>query len=223
MIARVAKAARVIPETSFTEDEARELERLLALVAKDKGFWPTQECFLAADKAVPRWAAEVVIADSPFEGVERTARACAILRKDEAEQIWARFKIPRVLLVMYGTEGGKGAFKPHWTLPGSRGGLTESIADTVKRVGEKELGGATVTYSGKILFDHKWQQGEHPDGAQVLSLYTECAAGDVVETENRKFFPIDALPDLDKSEGVHVRNLNAYFRKQLPQFFSRTN
>ncbi len=187
---------KMVPKTSFTETEAAELTRLLGLVAKDKGSWPTQECFLAADRATPRWAAEVVITNPSWEEWENNLHLT---------------EPPKVLLIMYGTEGGKGTFKPHWTLPGSRGQLKESIADTVWRVGKKEIGGVEVDYLDQILMDHKWIPGEHPDGAQVLSLYVKCRARGVVETENRKFWPLNKLPELDNPNGIHCRNLRKCF------------
>jgi hypothetical protein len=205
MTVKVVKGARKIEGTSFTEAEAKELARLLGLVAKDGGWWPTVECAHAADRATTIPAVEV-----------------AIMNPSWGEWSNSITTPPKILLYWYdGSDGAQSGFKPHWTLPGARMRLEEIEADAVRRVGQKEIG-TSVEYlgPGNIFHEYKWAKGEHPDGGRPLSLYARCKAT-VCEVPGRlQFFPVNAIPQEDGPEGRHRRNLDAYFRRTLSQFFA---
>ncbi len=94
-------------------------------------------------------------------------------------------------------------------------------ADRIKKVGEKEVK-VDLKRTGKIIMDHLWGPGEHPDGGRPLSLYIQCSAKEVVESDALKFFPINALPKQEGPEGFHTRHLDEYFYQRFSKYFSKT-
>ena len=118
------------------------------------------------------------------------------------EALCAARNLPATELVILGPQGillcvygdGVQQFAGQWHVPGGYTGLGNlTLEDDCNAVAKRELG-IEVRWI-RVIDAYKWLHGaEHPHGAPV-SIYMHCRPeDDVVETDTRKFFPINQLP-----------------------------
>jgi len=176
-----------IPKTYFTTGQAEVLRRFLELVAADGGFWPNEACFAAAGEAMSRWALELVVV-KPAGGKMQ------------------------ILLTLY--SGSVKEFQGKWCIPGGYGRTKHTdLQDVCSEIAKRELG-TDVVFSGNQgdIWDYYWwQPNEHPHG-RPLSLFVFCRVPEgceIEETTERRFFPLDQLPDL---VGPHLKFISEHAR-----------
>jgi len=152
----------------WSDEEKKELIRLLQKVKADGGYWPDEATTRAAHGAISHWAADfIVLRDNPH-GSDK-----------------------EILLTVY--DGGAEKHHGMWHVPGGYNRWDESIQETVSRVAKRELG-VDAHYEG-VLGADKWEAGEHQYG-RPLSLYMKCELAEPIhESDTLKFFPLERLPE----------------------------
>lgn len=169
----------------FTEEEARELARLLKKVARNNYLFPDEESFRALHEIRSMWALELVIWKKKSPGEKE------------------------ILLVRY--SGGAREFRGLWHIPGGYDVFLEPDFQAVcSKIAKRELG-MNVKYV-RIVGEHKWKPEEHPYG-RPLSLYIQCEPlGKIEETKEVRFFGVGKLPK--RLVKPHRRFLKSFLRKK---------
>lgn len=157
----------------WTDEEVAAGIQFLQKVQRNGGWWPTEECMRAAHGAMSVWAPELVITESVDLFLNRHKQ--------------------KILLTLY--EGGVRQFSGMWHIPGGYSSITdESMQAACARIAKRELG-IEARFIRTFGRPYLWRPGEHPYG-RPLSLYClVCPWEKIIETDSRKFFYRDNLPD----------------------------
>lgn len=154
---------------TFTDEENEGFIRYLEKVRRNGFFVPTEETFRAVHQTFSQWAPELVILR---ENGWRNRQILLKVYDDNAEMFVGMRHIP----------GGYN----RW--------LEGDVQTTCSRVAQREIG-IDVVYQFSYPNPYKWQDGEHPYG-HPFSVYASCRPlGEIVESENLRFFSVDQLPE----------------------------